>query len=122
MSLRFFADHGISRMIIQILRDQGHEVFWLKEHIPANSPDELVISTAQQMNCILISLNGDFSDIIAYPPALYRGIIALQVRNRPEAIPIIMMRLVAYLSSHPGMEEYRGKLFLVEPHRMRVRI
>jgi len=27
------------------------------------------------MNALLISLNGDFSDIVHYPPAQYRGII-----------------------------------------------
>ena len=30
-------------------------------------------------------------------------------------------RLVIYLSSHPEMSHYKGKLFLVEAHRIRIR-
>ncbi len=87
MALRFFADHCVSNSIIETLRDAGHEVLRLKDHIPTDSPDSVVISKAQEREAILVSLNGDFADIVAYPPEKYRGIIALQVRNHPEIIP-----------------------------------
>lgn len=121
MSLRFFADHCISNYIIQSLRDAGYEVFRLREHIAPDSPDSVVIATAQGLDSILISLNGDFSDIITYPPANYRGIMALQVRNHPEIMPELMKRLVGYLANHPNMNDYAGRLFLVEVHRIRIR-
>lgn len=50
MPLRFFADHCVSNFIVKTLRDAGHEVFLLKEHIPADSPDPLVISNAQELD------------------------------------------------------------------------
>ena len=121
MTLRFFADHCISNFIIQTLRDSGFEVFRLRDYIPADSPDLVVISKAQELDFILISLNGDFADIVAYPPANYKGIIALQVRNHPEVIPQLMERLKDYLSTHDDMAHYVGKLFLVEVHRIRIR-
>jgi len=121
MSLRFFADHCISRSIIQSLKEEGYDVFWLKDHIPVDSPDEVVISKAQELDSVLISLNGDFSDIVRYFPAKYKGIISLQVRNHPEVIPSLLTVLKRYLSKHPDMEYYSGKLFLVEAHRIRVR-
>ena len=68
MSLRFFADHCISNVVIQMLADS------------------VVILKAQELDSILISLNGDFSDIVTYPPANYKGVIALQMRNHPEII------------------------------------
>ena len=68
MTLRFFADHCVSNSIIKALRDEGHEVLRLKDHVPADSPDSVVISKAQELNAILISLNGDFADIVSYPP------------------------------------------------------
>lgn len=83
MSLRFFTDHCVPRSVIQTFRDAGHEVFILKEHIPRNSDDPVVIAKAQELDAILVSLNGDFADIVTYPPANYQGIIALQVRNHP---------------------------------------
>ena len=121
MSLRFFADHCLSRTIIRSLEEGGYTVFWLKDHIPTDSPDEVVISKAQELDSILISLNGDFADIVRYPPARYKGIISLQVRNHPEVIPPLLIALKKYLAEHPDMEYYKGKLFLVEVHRIRVR-
>lgn len=121
MRLKFFADHCIPNFIIQTLRDTGYEVFRLKDHIPADSADRVVISKAQELGSILISLNTDFADIVAYPPADYNGVIALQVRDHPEIIPQLMARLKEYLSAYPNMNHYEGKLLLVEVHRIRVR-
>jgi predicted nuclease of predicted toxin-antitoxin system len=122
MSLRFFADHCVPALIVRLLRDEGHEVFVIKEHIPPDSKDPTVIAKAQELDAILISLNGDFSDIVSYPPAAYRGIVSLQVRNHPETIQALMNRLLAHCSTYPEMSQYRGKLLLVEVYRMRVRL
>ena len=121
MGFRFFADHCVSNAIMQTLRAGGHEVVRLREQLPVESPDTVVIAKAQQLDAILLSLNGDFADIVTYPPANYQGIVALQVRNHPEIIPQLMQRLQDYLSSHADREYYRGKLLVVELHRIRVR-
>src|SRR5215469_4405430 len=60
-------------------------------------------------------------DIINYPPKDFKGIIALQMRNHPEILPMLLARLKAYLESQPAMEQYRGKLIVVEADRVRVR-
>ncbi len=121
MSLRFYTDHCVPNSVIQVLRDAGHEVRILKEHIPRDSDDSVVIAKAQEFPAILVSLNGDFSDIVTYPPANYKGIIALQVRNHPRVIPALMQRLLDYLAAHPEMSSYEGQLLLVEAHRIRIR-
>jgi predicted nuclease of predicted toxin-antitoxin system len=121
MGLRFFADHCIPNSIIKGLLDAGHEVIRLKDRIPIESPDPIVIATAQKLDSILISLNGDFADKLNYPPANYNGIIAFQVRNHPEIIPQLMVRLINYLSSYPDMSSYKRKLILVEVNRVRIR-
>jgi len=121
MSLKFFADHCVPNAVISALRDAGHEVFILKKYIPRDSPDAVVIAKAQALNAILVSLNGDFADIITYPPSKYKGIIALQVKNHPEVIPALMERLMKYFSVHLEMSHYQGKLVVVEAHRIRIR-
>lgn len=35
---------------------------------------------AQEIDAIVLSLNGDFADIVNYPPKNYKGIVALQMR------------------------------------------
>ena len=120
MALRFFADHCISNFIIKTLQEAGNEVFRLRDYISTDSADQIVISKAQQLDSILISLNGDFADIVNYPPAKYRGIISLQVKNHPEIIPQIITRLNGYLCSYLRMNHYKGKLFVIEVHRIRI--
>lgn len=121
MALRFFADHCISNFIIQSLQGAGHQVFRLRDHLAVESPDPVVISKAQELDTLLLSLNGDFADIVAYPPHQFKGIVALQVRDHPEVMPAVMTRLNGYLQSHPRMEEHLGKLIVVEVDRIRVR-
>lgn len=121
MGLRFFTDHCVPNAIRQALRDAGYEVLLLKDHIPIESSDAVVISKAQELDAILVSLNGDFADITNYPPTNYKGIIALQVRNHPEIIPQLISRLKDFLSSHADMKYFAGKLLLVEAHRIRIR-
>jgi len=120
MPLRFFADHCIANAIIQQLQNTGHEVLRLKDHLPIESSDSVVIATAQKLNSILLSLNGDFSNILNYPPSRYKGIIALQVKNHPEIIPQLMERLSSYLTLNPEMDFFKGILILVEVHRIRI--
>ncbi len=80
-----------------------------------------VMAKAQELGAILLSLNGDFADIVTYPPPDYKGIIAIQVANHPEIVPQMMERLEMYLSDHPRMEHYEGKLILAEAHSIRIR-
>ena len=121
MGLPFFADHCVSNAIMQALRDAGHDVLRLRDQLPIESPDPVVIAKAQELDALLLSLNGDFADIVSYPPADCQWIIALQVQNHPEIIPPLMARLRDYLSSHSDRKDYRGKLLVVEVHRIRVR-
>jgi predicted nuclease of predicted toxin-antitoxin system len=121
MNLKFFADQCVPGSIIRALREEGHEILRLKDSIAVDSPDPVVLAKAHELDAILLSLNGDFADIVRYPPADYKGIIALQVRNHPEAIPLLISRLVGFISSYPDRQYFVGKLLLVEPHRVRIR-
>ncbi len=121
MALRFLADHCISNTIVRALRDAAHEVVRLKEVLPVESPDTVVVAKAQEIDAILLSMNGDFADIVTYPPKNYKGIVALQMRNHAEVLNPLMERLTGYLRVQPAMEHYRGKLLVVEVNRIRVR-
>jgi predicted nuclease of predicted toxin-antitoxin system len=121
VALRFLADQCISNQVVIALRTAEHEVLQLKDHLPVESADLAVIVKAQDLGAILLSLNGDFADIVAYPPRQFGGIVALQVRDHPEITPAVVDRLLLYAAAHPGQQHYRGKLLLVEAHRLRVR-
>lgn len=119
--MRFFADQCVPREIVAMLRERGHEVIAVRDVIAPRSPDPVVIRAAQDLGCVLLSLDGDFADIVTYPPRDYGGIVAIQLHNHPEIIPALMERLLAFLDAHPDPEELRGKLIIVEVHRIRLR-
>jgi len=121
MALRFLADHCISNSIVRSLRVATHEVVRLKDFLPVESPDTIVIAKAQEIDLILLSMNGDFADIVTYPPDHYKGIVAIQMRNHAEVLDPLMERLVEYLKAQPSMEHYRGRLLVVEVNRIRIR-
>jgi predicted nuclease of predicted toxin-antitoxin system len=121
VSLRFLSDQCVPAEITDILRRHGHQVALLRDVLPIRSPDPAVIAKAQELGAILLSLNGDFADIVSYPPARYLGIIGIQLHNHPEIIPQLMERLRPFLDAHPRQDFYHGKLFLVEVHRVRIR-
>jgi predicted nuclease of predicted toxin-antitoxin system len=121
MALRFLADHCISNTIVRALRDATHEVVRLKDVLPVESPDTIVIAKAQEIDAILLSMNGDFADIVTYPPKNYKGIVALQMRNHAEVLDHLMVRLIGYLRIQLEIEHYHGKLLVVEVNRMRIR-
>ena len=121
MSLRFLSDQCVPTEITDILRRQSHQLTLLQEVLPVRALDPVVIATAQEMGAILLSLNGDFADIVTYPPGNYVGIVGLQLHNHPEIIPQLMQRLLAFLDANPAQAFYRGKLLLVQVHRVRIR-
>jgi predicted nuclease of predicted toxin-antitoxin system len=119
--VKLLLDHCVPNRVAELLTAAGHEVVRLRDCLPTDSPDPIVIGKADELDAVLVSLNGDFADITAYPPANHHGIVALQIRNRPETVIPITQRLVAYLNHHPERRELDGKLLLVEAHRIRVR-
>jgi predicted nuclease of predicted toxin-antitoxin system len=121
MSLRFFSDHCVPTEMVLILRQKGHEVIMLRDVMPVRSSDAKVIAKAQELGCILLSLNGDFSDIVAYPPGDYGGIVAVQLHNHPEIIPELMKRFTSFLDAYTHLSDFLGRLILVEVHRIRIR-
>jgi predicted nuclease of predicted toxin-antitoxin system len=121
MGLRFFSDHCVPNSVGEALKEAGHEVFQLRDQLPTDTADPAVIAKAQELGAILVSLNGDFADIVSYPPANYKGIVALQVKNHPEVIPLVIAKLKEYLTANPDPTHYEGKLLILEPHRIRIR-
>jgi hypothetical protein len=86
---------------------------------PVDSPGSLVIAKAQAVDAILLSFNGDFADIVTYPPRNYKGIVALQLRDHQEVLQPVLGRSMAYLDKEPEIDHYRGNLLVIEPDRIR---
>ena len=66
----------------------------------------------------LVTLDLDFADIRAYPPAAYRGLVVLRlVRQDKRHVLDVLARLVQALRVEP----LDGTLWIVEENRIRIR-
>jgi hypothetical protein len=70
---------------------QGHRGALLREVLRIRSIDPVVIAKAQELDAILISLNGDFADIVAYPPGNYRVVTHHSPDHRRSAFTLVRL-------------------------------
>jgi predicted nuclease of predicted toxin-antitoxin system len=59
VSSRFFCDQCVPREIADALRQFGCDVQLLRDHLPTHALDTDVIAKAQELDSVLVSLNGD---------------------------------------------------------------
>jgi predicted nuclease of predicted toxin-antitoxin system len=80
--------------------------------------DEKIADSCRKESRILIMLDADFSDIRAYPPKDYAGIILLRPHRQSEPQIIKMLETVLPVFQ---MEPIDGFLWIVEPSGIRIR-
>ncbi len=86
MSLRIFSDPCVPAEITDTLRRHGHQVTLLWDVLPIRALDPVVIAKAQELGTILLSLNGDFADIVSCPPTRYLGIVGIQLHHLRKSV------------------------------------
>jgi predicted nuclease of predicted toxin-antitoxin system len=81
-------------------------------------PDPDVAAVCQREHRAVVTLDLDFSDIRAYPPADYAGIIVLRLaRLSKHRVLAAVQRLLPLLVQEP----LSGKLWIVDESNVRIR-
>ena len=114
--MRFLADENISNHVIDKLHSDGHEVVSVARD-RAGSPDTEVLGIATASDCVLITEDQDFGELVIRQRLPVRGIILLELdrlSNVAEA-----QRVSHVVSKHS--DQVKGHLIVVEPSRIRVR-
>jgi predicted nuclease of predicted toxin-antitoxin system len=91
---------------------------WGQETSPFRKLDEKIAENCRKESRILITLDTGFSDIRAYPPKEYAGIVLLRPHRQSE--PQIVKLLEAVLPMFQS-EPIGGFLWIVEPAGVRIR-
>lgn len=118
MGVRFKLDENLPRDAATLLRDAGHDVHTVLGEQLGGSPDSKVSETCQEESRILVTLDLDFSDIRLYPPAIHPGIWVL--RPPSQSIDATLSLLRGGLLTLE-VETVQGRLWIIEPHRIRIR-
>jgi len=114
--MRFLADENISCLAIARLRAAGFEVISIAETRPGTS-DREVLDVADAEDCILITEDQDFGELVIRQRLGVRGLILLELdplSNLAEADAVIDV-----VSRHA--DKLLDNLIVIEPGRVRIR-
>jgi len=116
--MEFKVDENLPVEVADLLRQVGYDAVTVFEQHLEGSPDSDIASVCQEEGRALITLDTDFADIRAYPPAQFPGLIVLRLhrQDKPHVLKVIE-RLIPLLSSEP----LEHLLWIVEETRLRVR-
>ena len=116
--MRFKLDENIDPRAKAILEREGYEAITVQEQGLGGAPDAKIARVIRQEGYCFITLDLDFADVLAFPPHLYSGIIVLR---HPKPTIRGLLRLVEQLARILRVEDPSGKLWVVEPGRLRIR-
>ena len=116
--MRFKLDENLQAEMARLFSRAGHDaVTVLEQGLGGVSDPDLATICVQERRAI-VTLDIDFSDIRAYRPSAYSGIVVLRLDNQTrDHILEIGARFLRRLSS----ESLDGQLWIVEESRIRVR-
>jgi len=116
--MEFKVDENLPIEIADSLHQAGYDAVTVFEQHLEGSPDSDIASACQAEGRALITLDIDFADIRAYPPAQFPGLIVLRLhrQDKPHVLGVIE-RLIPLLSSEP----LEHLLWIVEETRLRIR-
>lgn len=66
--MRFLLDHNVPASVADVLSCQGHTYVPLKDVLPEDSTDPIVARVAEIIDCILVTQDADFKQIVKRIP------------------------------------------------------
>jgi predicted nuclease of predicted toxin-antitoxin system len=80
--MRFKIDENLPIDAAEVLRRAGHDAATVLEQGYGGSTDARLAALCQRESRILVTLDMDFADIRAYPPAEFPGLVVLRLRQQ----------------------------------------
>ncbi len=111
-------DENLPREAADLLREAGHDAITVVAEGLSGRSDGTIAAAIRREGRDLLTFDVDFSDIRAYPPEQYAGLVVLRLnrQDKPHVLQVIA-RLILVLAA----EEPKGRLWIVEEDRVRIR-
>lgn len=112
-------DENLPAECAALVRNAGYEADTVADERLAGADDTVIASRSRSDDRVLVTLDLDFSNVRAYPPAKHAGIIVLRPKRQDKRTVLALMeRLVFALPNRTPA----GELWIVEPDRIRFRV
>lgn len=114
--MRILADENIPGAAVQRLRDEGHDVLWIRESCPGVS-DEAVIGLAIEDRRIIITFDKDFGELaVVRTSPLPEGIVLFRiVMESPSSVAATVCATLA------SRDDWLGHIAVIDASRIRMR-
>lgn len=115
--MRIKLDENLDARLATLLREAGHDTSTVREQRLRGTEDEALHQICKVEGRILVTLDLDFSSTIRFPPRETPGLVVLR---GPNQLFSIMRLLVETLIDALNRESPAGRLWIVEPGRLRI--
>jgi len=116
--MRFKIDENLPTEFVELLTSAGYEATTVAAQQLRGEADSAVIEACVRDRRILVTLDLDFTDIRAYPPTQYPGLMVLRVARQDKWHLIeVFRRAIPALKQEP----IKGHLWIIEDTRIRIR-
>ena len=115
--MRFKLDENFDPRLAPLVAEGAHETDTVRGEGMSGADDDSVYAACRESGRVLVTLDLDFSNPFRFPPAPTEGIIV--VRPPRPVLPLIRATLASTLPELKA-RQLRGKLWIVEPGRIRV--
>jgi predicted nuclease of predicted toxin-antitoxin system len=116
--MRFLADMGVARRIVEWLRADGHDAVHLRDEGLQRLPNGEIFDKAISEGRIVLTFDLDFGEIIALSGGRRTGVVLFRLHNT--RTPHVIDRLRRVLSDSAQALE-QGAIIVVEESRHRTR-
>ena len=116
--MKFKTDENLPIEAATVLRDAGFDAETIRDERLSGADDQVVGARVQREGRVLVTLDLDFSNIQAYPPEQFAGIMVLRLKAQDKATVLTYMRrAVAVLQQRSPV----GELWIIQHDRVRFR-
>lgn len=114
----FKIDENLPAEICRLLRNEGHDAVSVLDQHLGGRPDADIADVCKAESRVLITLDTDFANILAYPPDAFFGIVVLRTNDHAKPTVLTLIRqMLQVLATEPLQQ----RLWIIEPGRIRVR-
>ena len=116
--MRFKLDENFGTRCLDLFASAGHDACTAWAQKLGGATDEQIFAACRTESRTLVTLDLDFANTLRFPPNQTAGLVVLRLPSRPTLA--LLKQTVQTLLDGLAREPIAGKLWIVEPGRIRV--